>query len=128
MRACYISRQKTIYIRGLAQAIVNGEINLEKMAVMFNDEVRETLIRLKGVGNWTIDVYLMFTLQRTDIFPIGDLAAVNALKSLKKLSPTVTRDEILKITEQWTPFLLVASMILWHYYLSHPRKKTKNHL
>lgn len=128
MRACYVSRQKTIYIRGLAQAIVNGEINLEKIAVMSNDEVRETLIRLKGIGNWTIDVYLMFTLQRTDIFPIGDLAAVNALKRLKKLSPKVTRDEILEITEQWIPFRSVASMILWHYYLSDPRKKTKNHL
>jgi len=123
MRACYVSRQKTIYIRGLAQAMIKGEINLEKMAAMSNDEVRKTLIQLKGIGNWTIDVYLMFTLQRTDIFPIGDLAAVNALKRLKKLSPDITREEILDVTEQWAPFRSVASMILWHYYLSVPRKK-----
>lgn len=123
MRACYVSRQKTIYIRGLAQAMIKGEINLEKMAAMSNDEVRKTLIQLKGIGNWTIDIYLMFTLQRTDIFPIGDLAAVNALKRLKKLSPDSTREEILDVTEQWAPFRSVASMILWHYYLSVPRKK-----
>ncbi|WP_431610291.1 DNA-3-methyladenine glycosylase family protein [Chryseobacterium sp. 'Rf worker isolate 10'] len=123
MRACYVSRQKTMYIRGLAQAMIKGEINLEKMAAMSNDEVRKTLIQLKGIGNWTIDVYLMFTLQRTDIFPIGDLAAVNALKRLKKLSPDITREEILDVTEQWAPFRSVASMILWHYYLSVPRKK-----
>ncbi|WP_238707443.1 DNA-3-methyladenine glycosylase family protein [Chryseobacterium viscerum] len=125
MRACYVSRQKTIYIRGLAQAMINGEINLEKMPEMPNDEVRKTLIQLKGIGNWTIDVYLMFTLQRTDIFPIGDLAAVNALKRLKNLSPKMGREEILEMTKQWAPLRSVASMILWHYYLSDSRKKTK---
>jgi DNA-3-methyladenine glycosylase II len=125
MRSCYVSQQKTIYIRGLAQAMINGEINLEKMPEMSNDEVRKTLIQLKGIGNWTIDVYLMFTLQRTDIFPIGDLAAVNALKRLKNLSPKMSKDEILEMTKQWAPLRSVASMILWHYYLSDSRKKTK---
>ena len=56
-----------------------------------NEEIREQLIKLKGIGNWTIDVYLMFVLQRTDLFPIGDLAAVNALKRLKKLESSVTK-------------------------------------
>nr|WP_315032518.1 DNA-3-methyladenine glycosylase 2 family protein [uncultured Chryseobacterium sp.] len=123
MRECYVSRQKTIYIRGLAQGIVNGDIDLEKIAIMSNDEVRQTLIRLKGIGNWTIDVYLMFSLQRADLFPIGDLAAVNALKRLKQLSSETTKDQLLEISEVWQPFRSVASMILWHYYLSNQRKK-----
>src|SRR6218665_1499185 len=117
MRACFVSRQKMVYIRGLATAIKNGEINLKVLAGMPNDEVRKILINLKGIGNWTIDVYLMFTLQRADIFPIGDLAAVNAIKRLKQLAPTVTREEILEISESWKPLRSVASMMLWHYYL-----------
>lgn len=123
MRACYVSRQKTIYIRGLAQAIVNSDIDLESLPQMSDEEVRTILVSLKGIGNWTADVYLMFTLQRTDIFPIGDLAAVNALKRLKQLSSSATKEEILEISEQWKPFRSVASMMLWHYYLSDPVKK-----
>ncbi|MFP3598656.1 DNA-3-methyladenine glycosylase family protein [Chryseobacterium sp. SIMBA_029] len=123
MRECYVSRQKNIYIRGLAIAIINGNLDLEKLPEMSNDEVREKLVSLKGIGNWTVDVYLMFTLQRTDIFPVGDLAAVNALKKLKQLPPEITKEDILQIGEQWKPFRSVASMILWHYYLSAAGKK-----
>ncbi|WP_415327655.1 DNA-3-methyladenine glycosylase family protein [Chryseobacterium sp. MMS23-Vi53] len=125
MRECYVSRQKNIYIKGLANAIVNGEIDLENLPKLSNDEVRKTLVNLKGIGNWTVDVYLMFTLQRTDIFPIGDLAAVNALKRLKNLHLKTTKDEILIVSEKWKPFRSVASMLLWHYYLSSPMKKNK---
>lgn len=124
MRACFVSRQKMGYIRGLAQAIKNKIINLDAFREMCDDEVRATLIELKGIGNWTIDVYLMFTLQRADIFPVGDLAAVNALKRLKRLAPGTTREDILDISERWKPFRSVASMMLWHYYLSNTGKKT----
>ncbi|KMQ60326.1 3-methyladenine DNA glycosylase [Chryseobacterium angstadtii] len=123
MRECYVSRQKNIYIKGLASAIVNGEINLDELSKMSNDEARKTLVSLKGIGNWTVDVYLMFTLQRTDVFPIGDLAAVNAVKRLKQLSKSTAKEEILDISENWKPFRSVASMMLWHYYLSHPKTK-----
>lgn len=123
MRESYVSRQKNAYIKGLANAIINGEIDLKKLAEMSNDEVRKTLVGLKGIGNWTVDVYLMFTLHRTDIFPVGDLAAVNALKRLKQLHPKTTKEEILVISEQWKPFRSVASMMLWHYYLSNSVKK-----
>lgn len=125
MRESYVSRQKNIYIKSLANAIVNGEIDLEKLSKMSNDEVRKELVSLKGIGNWTVDVYLMFTLQRTDIFPIGDLAAVNALKRLKQLPPKSTKEEIFEISEKWKPFRSIASMMLWHYYLSAPKKPKK---
>ncbi|GAA5089994.1 hypothetical protein GCM10023210_15510 [Chryseobacterium ginsengisoli] len=125
MRECYVSRQKNVYIKGLANAIVNNEIDLEQLSKMSNDEARKTLVSLKGIGNWTVDVYLMFTLQRTDIFPIGDLAAVNALKRLKQLQPKASKEEILEISEQWKPFRSVASMMLWHYYLSSSTRKNQ---
>ncbi len=123
LRACYVSRQKTIYIRELANALHNKVINLERLKILSNDEVRDKLTKLKGIGNWTTDVYLMFVLQRADVFPIGDLAAVNALKRLKKLPKETTREDLLKITEQWKPQRTTASFILWHYYLSTVGKK-----
>lgn len=123
MRECYVSRQKNIYIKGLANAILNREINLEELSKMSNDDARKTLVSLKGIGNWTVDVYLMFTLQRTDIFPIGDLASVNALKRLKQLPTKTTKEELVEISEQWKPFRSVASMMLWHYYLSSSKTK-----
>lgn len=123
MRACYVSRQKMGYIRGLAQAMIGGQIDLKKFGRMHNEEVRETLIQLKGIGNWTVDVYLMFALQRTDIFPIGDLAAVNALKRVKKTDPKISKEDLLEMSKEWKPLRTIACMILWHFYLSDTGKK-----
>lgn len=121
-RACYCSRQKTGYIKYLAEALLSGQINLAEMEHLPDDDIRAKLITLKGIGHWTIDVYLMFVLQRTDIFPIGDLAAVNALKRIKDLSATTTKEEVMAIAERWHPYRTVATMILWHFYLSASKK------
>ncbi|MDJ1506307.1 hypothetical protein [Xanthocytophaga agilis] len=121
MKACFVSRQKIGYIRGLAQEVKDKKILLEQFAKMSNNQVRQSLIGLKGIGNWTIDVYLMFALKRADIFPMGDLAASNALKSLKQLASSASKEEILKISEKWKPFRSIACMMLWHYYLSNIR-------
>ncbi|PZP49638.1 MAG: DNA-3-methyladenine glycosylase 2 family protein [Pseudopedobacter saltans] len=123
MRACYVSRQKTIYIRGLANTLVKNEIDLKQLEQLTNDQVRATLIELKGIGNWTIDVYLMFVLQRVDIFPIGDLAVINAIKKLKQLPKSTKKETIQKMSEEWKPYRTVASMLLWHYYLSSSGSK-----
>ena len=121
-KACYFSRQKTIYTRSLAEALLNGQINLEEFNQLDNEAVRNALTRLKGIGNWTADVYLMFVLGRADIFPAGDLAVVNALKRVKSLPANTTKDEILNISEKWKPYRTVASMMLWHYYLSQKNR------
>jgi len=121
-RACYCSRQKTSYIKYLAEALLSGHIDLAAFEQMPDDEIRAQLVSLKGIGNWTADVYLMFVLQRADIFPIGDLAAVNALKRVKKLPADITKDEIYAIAGQWQPYRTIATMLLWHYYLSAPKK------
>ncbi len=123
LKACYFSRQKTAYVRYLADAILKGSIDLSSIANLPNDDVRSTLSQLKGVGNWTIDVYLMFVLQRVDVFPIGDLAAVNALKQLKKLPAYTSREALLEIALNWQPYRTVATMLLWHFYLSRRAKK-----
>lgn len=120
-KGCYFSRQKTSYTKYLAEAILSGQINLNELAQLSDDVIRAKLTSLKGIGNWTTDVYLMFVLQHADTFPIGDLAAVNALKRLKKLPKETTREEVIAIAQQWAPYRTVASMLLWHFYLSAPR-------
>ena len=125
LRECYFSRQKTAYIKYLAEAIISGQINLTAFEQMEDDEIRRHLIALKGIGNWTVDVYLMFALQRADLFPVGDLAIVNAVKGLKLLPKETTKEELIVIAEQWQPYRTVASMMLWHYYLASPKSSPK---
>jgi len=121
LRACYFSRQKTVYARHLAEAFVSKKIQLNKLTASHDDHVRGVLKQVKGIGDWTADVYLLFALQRTDVFPIGDLAMVNALKEVKKLPAQTSREHILTLAEAWRPYRSIAAMLLWHHYI-----KTRN--
>lgn len=118
LKACYFSRQKTTYARHLAQALQSGELDLPALEKLPDDEVRTRLTALKGIGDWTVDIYLIFVLQRADIFPLGDLAAVNALKRIKKIPKDTKRDQLLTTIGNWQPHRTIATMLLWHYYLS----------
>ena len=117
LRACYFSRQKIIYARALATAIVTKKLDLKKLAFLTDEEIRTELKKIKGIGDWTVDVYLMHALQRSDLFPLGDIALVNSLKHVKQLHPKTTKEEMLAIAESWRPYRTVASMILWHAYI-----------
>jgi len=117
LRECYFSRQKIVYARGLANALINEEINLQQFEFEEDSVVRTTLKKLKGIGEWTTDIYLIHALRRLDIFPLGDLALVNALKEIKRLDVTTGKEELLKLSEPWKPYRSIASMILWHYYI-----------
>lgn len=125
MRTCYVSRQKAGYIRYLAQQLYSGELDLTKLEDMTDDDVRTKLITLKGIGHWTIDVYLMFVLRRADVFPVGDLAAVNALKRVKSLPAGTTKEEMIEVASQWKPYRTIATMLLWHDYLSKAAYRQK---
>lgn len=116
LRACYFSRQKILYARELANAILSGQVNLKKSFYQPDDLVRSELKKLKGIGDWTVDIYLIHALRRTDIFPVGDLALVNAIKMVKGLDK-VSREEILLIGEGWKPYCSFATLLLWHYYI-----------
>lgn len=123
LRNTYFSRQKASYVRHLSQQIVDEKVSLSSLEMLSADEIRETLIQLKGVGNWTIDVYLIMVLHRADFFPIGDIAAVNALKRLKNLPKDIAKETLLDIVDTWKPYRTVAAMLLWHYYLSSRQKQ-----
>ena len=114
MRTCQISRQKTKYLRALSTAIISGDIDLEELPKLNETEIRKQLTSIKGIGNWTTDIYLMFCLQSKDIFPIGDIAVVN---TIKELSDAKTKEEIILLAEKWKPFRSLAVYFFWHYYL-----------
>lgn len=115
MRNCFISRQKAKYLRELSEAIVSGKLNLEEIHDLEEKEIREKLTSIKGIGNWTTDVYLLFCLQHKDIFPIGDIAVINSIKELYKAN---SKEEILKISEIWQPLRSLGTYFMWHYYLN----------
>jgi len=112
------SRQKTEYSRVLATALVNGDVDLEALADLPDDEVRERLMRLKGVGRWTADIYLLMALGRPDIWPAGDLALVVAAKNVKSLEARPSPEEFRELGEAWRPLRSIAARLLWNHYLS----------
>jgi DNA-3-methyladenine glycosylase II len=118
LRACYLSRQKVVYTRALANAIVSKQINLKKFENQPDDIVRAELKKIKGIGDWTVDVYLIHSLRRADVFPVGDLALINAIKMMK--GKDLTKEAIIRMSEQWKPYRTGATMLFWHYYI---RKK-----
>ncbi len=125
LKACYFSRQKTAYVRYLAEATLNKQLDLAELEQLSDDEVRTRLTALKGIGNWTVDIYLLMILHRTNVFPIGDLAIINAVKKLKNLPAATPKEDILDLTDAWQPYRSIAAMLLWHYYLSKPTSKSK---
>lgn len=115
-----VSRQKTKYIKCLSEAIINKDLVLESFSSKTPVQVREELIKIKGIGNWTIDVYLMFSLEAQDIIPLGDIAVVNTIKELLNLH---TREDMELHIENWKPYRSMATFLLWHYYLQKRNRK-----
>jgi DNA-3-methyladenine glycosylase II len=117
LKTCYFSRQKIVYTQHLANALLNNELDIEALQTMSDDAVRQTLTKIKGIGNWTVDVYLMMVLQRSNLFPLGDVALMNSMRENKKLSKAVSKEAIAAIAAAWSPYQTIASFILWHAYL-----------
>jgi DNA-3-methyladenine glycosylase II len=117
LRADGFSRQKAGYARHLAESVIEKRIDLEAVAAMPDDAVKSELTKLKGVGDWTSDIYLLMALRRPDIMPKGDLALHIAWHKLSG-EPRPTSDEFLQIAQRWRPYRSVAARLLWHYYLA----------
>ena len=123
LKACYFSRQKTIYARELAKAILDGSLNLENLQNLSDADVKIELKKIKGIGDWTSGIYLLMALLRADVMPKGDLALHVAYKNLKKLERAPTSDEFQIIAEKWKPYRAVAARLLWHFYLSYKKER-----
>jgi DNA-3-methyladenine glycosylase II len=114
LKFCGISRQKIIYLKDLAQRVLSKELSFSSLPMKTEQQIRNELIQIKGVGNWSIDVYLMFCMQSQDIIPLGDIAIKNTLIELYNCQ---SEDEMVAVSSNWKPFRTVASFIIWHYYL-----------
>lgn len=115
-RAIGFSRQKVIYARGLAEAAHGGSLDLDAIAAMSDDEATAALIALKGVGRWTAEIYLMFSLARPDIMPAGDLALREAAGLVKRKRKRPDEAALRRMSEAWRPWRSIAARLLWHYY------------
>ena len=112
------SRQKTTYCRNIAVEIRDKILPIDQFADMPDDQIRLELQRIKGIGPWTTEIYLLMALNRPDVWPVGDLALFSAIQKVKNLSNLPTAEEFMRLGEPWKPWRSVAARILWHYYLS----------
>ena len=112
------SRQKARYVRGLATEILAGHLDLDAVEWMDDEEARAALMAMVGIGPWTADIYLLLALGRPDVWPIGDLALVTAVREVKRLAARPSTDELVALAEPWRPWRSVAARLFWHDYLS----------
>jgi DNA-3-methyladenine glycosylase II len=115
------SRQKTGYCRALAESIRNGELNLKHFARLDDEEVRRKLIDLKGIGEWTAEIYLLMALRRPDVWPKHDLALAVAVQQVKQLKSRPSPEELEILSIPWKPWRAVAARLLWHHYLNNSK-------
>ena len=108
-----ISRMKTEYIRGLAKIIDDGDIRLEKLSELSNDEVGNVLKEVKGIGQWTVDMFLIFSLNRPDVFPLNDLGIQKGLMLLLGRQKILSQESMLSHSKKWKPYRTLASLYLW---------------
>jgi DNA-3-methyladenine glycosylase II len=131
LRGLGVTRQKSSYLIDLSTSIVNGDLNFMKLTRMSDDDVRLVLTRIKGIGSWSADVYLLMAMRRADIWPAGDLALAVAMKELLELPARPGPLELEQLAERWRPHRAVAARMLWQYYLAkrstQKAQKNKRH-
>ncbi|MBT8128488.1 MAG: DNA-3-methyladenine glycosylase 2 family protein [Gammaproteobacteria bacterium] len=113
LASCGISKQKISYIRTLCRSVGSGEIRLEKLARQENEQVFEALTTLRGIGPWTVDMFLMFSLGRLDVLPLGDLALRKSIAHHYELPEQAALDQYHAIADRWRPYRTVSSWYLW---------------
>jgi DNA-3-methyladenine glycosylase II len=111
--AAGLSRAKVTFLRSLAEHVVSGELELERLDDLPEDEVRAELVAVKGIGEWSADMFLMFQLERPDILAVGDLGIRRAVERAYGLDALPTPAEVAEIGERWRPYRSIACRILW---------------
>ena len=114
LRAVGLSRQKSAYLRDLCAKVGDGTVRLDALERMSDDDVIVELTRVKGVGRWTAEMFLMFRLHRPDVLPVGDLGIRRAAERAYGLVDLPSADELRALAEPWRPHRTAASVLLWH--------------
>ena len=117
LRAAGMSRQKSGYIRSLAELVISGALDLENLPDD-DEEAIALLTRIKGIGRWSAEIYLLFAEGRADVFPAGDLAVMVELGRLMGLDDKPSEKQLREIAEQWRPYRGAAAILAWHSYNS----------
>jgi DNA-3-methyladenine glycosylase II len=120
LRGVGMSRQKCSYFRDLCARVTSGELPLDSLDSMSDEDVITALTRVKGIGRWSAEMFLMFRLHRPDVLPVDDLGIVNAVKNVYRLRKRPTPERIRKIGEAWKPYRSVASWYLWRSLDNEP--------
>ena len=113
MRKLGLSKQKTVYIRDLARHARDRRVAFEELAALPDQEVIERLTRVKGIGEWTVHMFLIFALRRNDVLPTGDLGIRNAIRKAYGMEELPTPAEMQAMASKWRPYCSVASWYLW---------------
>jgi DNA-3-methyladenine glycosylase II len=114
LRSAGLSRQKASYLQHLADGVQQGSLDLESLQNASEERVRKELTAIKGIGNWTADVYLMFSLGAADVIPLTDIGIAVTIKELWEVA---TDEDLLSLSNHWKPHRTAAAFFLWHYYL-----------
>lgn len=122
LRALGVTRQKSAYLARLANELEQGAFDLDALATMPDDTAVAALDALHGIGPWTAHCYLLFALRRPDVFPVADLALMEAVRQLWKLPERPTPASLECRSAAWRPYRSVAARLLWHHYLSQKSK------
>jgi len=120
LRGVGLSRQKVSYLRDLCASIGDGRLQLDELERLPDEEVIERLTRVKGLGRWTAEMFLMFRLHRPDVLPVGDLGIVNAVQKLYRLRKRPDPKRLVKMGEAWRPYRSVACWYLWQTLRNTP--------
>lgn len=113
LRQAGLSRQKSAYLRDLGAKVTSGELPIHSLHDLTDEEVIDAIVKVKGLGRWSAEMFLMFRLRRPDVLPVDDLGIVNAIQRLYGLRKRPKPDRIRKIGEAWRPYRTVACWFLW---------------
>ena len=116
LKECGLSKQKISYLKGLALNCVNKEINFKELHKLDDELLIEEITRIKGIGPWTAQCYMLASLKREDIWPVADLGLMEAVKRIKNLEKRPSEEEMEKISQIWRPYRSIVANVLWASY------------
>lgn len=108
-----MSNSKARYVKNLAEAVINKKLDLKKFDKMSDDNIKAELVKVKGIGPWTAEMFLMFTLHRPDVFSPGDLGLRKAIKRIYGFKKDPSSRTVSRIVSKWAPYRTFASLVLW---------------
>ena len=113
LKSCGLSRQKVTYLKSLSNEFINKTVRPDNWKEMSDDEIINELIKIKGIGRWTAEMFLIFNLCRPDVFPADDLGLIKGICECYKLQYPISKDHAIKMSNKWKPWRSVATWYFW---------------